>query len=62
MSDKGAGFSNEYRIANVTWTPRQTSDFNKVNGVGIVDVTLVPPMGYTPLPLITPLTWNLTGL
>jgi len=53
LSDKGAGFLNEYRIA-------VTSPFPPVAPAGLprVNPELVPPVGYTPLPVLTPgLVW-----
>jgi len=55
VSDKGAGFTNEYRLCLVVWTLRSTTVFgNEEDGVGSINVESEPPPGYTPLPLIEP--------
>jgi len=57
ISDKGAGFTNEYRLAICTWRPR-TSVLPPVPlGQPPVDPLLEPPTGFTPLPLLTPGGW-----
>jgi len=62
VSDKGVGFSNEYRIAVVNWVSRDVgSPYNSVSGCGATDNTLEPPVGYTPLPLITKLGWAIVA-
>lgn len=55
IADKGAGFANEYRVAVVGWVNFTDGlKYNKLKGAGPVEPTLLPPDGYTPLPLIDP--------
>jgi len=55
ICDKGAGFPNEYRLANcwfqaiTGWPLPVTPD-----GLTPVSTTLVPPDGYTPVPILSP--------
>lgn len=47
LSDKGTGFTNEYRIANVYWDIGVAADsLNRVN------ILLAPPPGFLPLPIL----------
>lgn len=56
-SDKGAGFTNEYRIASSRWRDVNTTLHPPPPYTPVVDTTLLPPPGYTPLALVTPLPW-----
>lgn len=52
VMDKGAGFTNEYRIAMVYWVDH--GPLNDTYVCGSVEPTLQPPAGYVPLPLVDP--------
>lgn len=54
VTDKGAGFANEYRLTYVSWRTHTTIIPPVPGGCPSVDPLLIPPMGYTPLPLISP--------
>lgn len=60
VADKGAGFSNEYRLVNATWRPTVTLVPPLPEGIPPVDVTQAPPIGYTALPLVASLPWLAT--
>jgi len=55
--DKGAGFVNEYRLATCYWRGGVTVIPPVPAGVPVVDPELIPPDGYTPVPLLTPSPW-----
>jgi len=57
VSDKGCGFTNEYRIAIVHWLAYASSPLNDVLGCGAIDTELLPPEDYLELPLIEKLPW-----
>jgi len=51
VADKGAGYANEYRIVGGATRNRFGES---VNGLRRTNVALQPPLGYTPLPILTP--------
>lgn len=59
VCDKGAGFTNEYRLTSAYFVDYSTGvgSLNTVLGCGVVDPTLMPPGGFTPLPLLPKLGW-----
>ena len=54
--DKGGGFPNEYRLVYAGWRTKTTIIPSVPPGCCPVNADLVPPDGYTPLPLIEPAT------
>jgi len=52
VTDKGAGFTNEYRIATVYWVDHGPLNTSFV--CSPINTALEPPSGFTPLPLINP--------
>jgi len=58
VSPKGAGFSNEYTILVCYFQDASTGFsgivYAPINGLPRVNTTLTPPLGYTPIPVITP--------
>lgn len=53
VADKGAGFPNEYRLAQCTWVQYGGGSITTQTQVGVVNPVLEPPEGYPPLPLVT---------
>jgi len=52
VGDKAAGFDNEYRLVYVSTNLDEVLAFN--TGLPQVNKNFLPPVGYTPLPIIAP--------
>jgi len=57
VSDKGAGFGNEYRLCVCGWRPRTAILPPVPPGQPPIDTTEQPPAGFPTVPLITPVAW-----